>query len=147
VTRIDSWSDAYLVGNYALAAAGSGRSAHIENARSLLEQLVVEALTKMEARHVVRDTQEMAGRGSQYLLAHKDRYGVWYSTQATQNVIEAMIASMPVAAGGASAKQATIKVNGHTFKRCLCRILKKRRVPSRWRWRTRLKKGKTRLKS
>jgi uncharacterized protein YfaS (alpha-2-macroglobulin family) len=147
--RIDTWSDAYLVGNYALAAVESGRSAHMENARSLLEQLAhresdatywnleantspfygwgsagrlevtalaVEALTKMEAQHTDRDMQEMAGRGLQYLLAHKDRYGVWYSTQATQNVIEAMIASMPVTAGGASATQATIKVNGHTFK-------------------------------
>jgi uncharacterized protein YfaS (alpha-2-macroglobulin family) len=147
--RIDSWSDAYLVGNYALAAVESGRSAHMENARSLLEQLAhregdtmywnleantspfygwgsagrlevtalaVEALTKMEAQHADRDMQEMAGRGLQYLLAHKDRYGVWYSTQATQNVIEAMFASMPVTAGGAGATQAMIKVNGRTFK-------------------------------
>ena len=147
--RIDSWSDAYLVGNYALAAVESGRSAHMENARSLLEQLAhregdtmywnleantspfygwgsagrlevtalaVEALTRMEAQHADRDMQEMAGRGLQYLLAHKDRYGVWYSTQATQNVIEAMFASMPVTAGGAGATQAMIKVNGRTFK-------------------------------
>jgi len=147
--RIDSWSDAYLVGNYGLAAVESRRSAHIENARSLLEQLAhregdamywhleantspfygwgsagrlevtalaVEALTKMEAQHTDRDAREMAGRGLQYLLAHKDRYGVWYSTQATQNVIEAMFASMPVTAGGAGATQAMIKVNGRTFK-------------------------------
>lgn len=148
-TRIDSWNDAYLVGNYALAAVDGGRKEHIANARALLEQLghregdamywnleanttpfygwgntgrlettalAVEALTKMDAAHADRDLQEMAGRGSQYLLGHKDRYAVWYSTQATQNVLEAMIAAMPAGADARGATQATVKVNGRALK-------------------------------
>jgi hypothetical protein len=147
--RIDSWNDAYLVGNYALAAVAGRRSEHIANARALLEQLghregdamywnleantspfygwgntgrlettalAVEALTKMDAVHADRDLQEMVGRGLQYLLSHKDRYAVWYSTQATENVLEAMTAAMPAGADAAGATQAAIKVNGRVLK-------------------------------
>jgi len=146
---IDSWSDPYLAGNYALAAVAGGRSAHIEKARALLEQLAhregdtmywnleantspfygwgntgrlestalaVEALTKMDSAHAYRDLEEMAARGLQYLLGHKDRYAVWYSTQATQNVLEAMIAAMPTGVNAVGEVQATIKVNGRALK-------------------------------
>ena len=51
-------------------------------------------------------------RGVQYLLTHKDRYSTWYSTQATQNVLEALIAAMPAAIAGAADTSATIMVNG-----------------------------------
>jgi CD109 antigen len=37
--QIDSWSDAYLAGNYAIVAIDSGRPEHIDNARSLLHRL------------------------------------------------------------------------------------------------------------
>ena len=37
--RIDAWSDAYLAGNYAIAAVESERGEHIENARALLTTL------------------------------------------------------------------------------------------------------------
>ena len=147
--NIDSWSDPYLVGNYALAAVDGGRNAHIEKARTLLEQLAhregdtmywnleantspfygwgntgrlestalaVEALAKMDSAHADCDLQDMAARGLQYLLGHKDRYAVWYSTQATQNVLEAMIAAMPAGANAVGVVQATIKVNGRAVK-------------------------------
>jgi hypothetical protein len=147
--RIDSWNDAYLVGNYALAAVASGRSKHIERARALLGQLAhregdamywsletntspfygwgfagrlettalaVEALKKMEGAQEDREIQPMISRGLQYLLSHKDRYAVWYSTQATQNVLEAMIAAMPAAGDAAKATQASVKVNGRLVK-------------------------------
>jgi hypothetical protein len=58
----------------------------------------------------------MISRGLQYLLSHKDRYAVWYSTQATQNVLEAMIAAMPAAGDAAKATQASVKVNGRLVK-------------------------------
>jgi hypothetical protein len=147
--RIDSWNDAYLVGNYALAAVASGRSKHIERARTLLGQLAhregdamywsletntspfygwgfagrlettalaVEALKKMEGAQEDREIQPMISRGLQYLLSHKDRYAVWYSTQATQNVLEAMIVAMPAAGESAKATQAMVKVNGRLVK-------------------------------
>jgi hypothetical protein len=147
--KIDSWSDAYLAGNYALAAVAGKRSEHIANARSLLKSLAhsegdatywnleantspfygwgsagrlettalaVEALAKMDPRREEQDMQELINRGLQYLLSHKDRYAVWYSTQATQNVLEAMIAAMPATRDAAKAMTATLRVNGREVK-------------------------------
>jgi uncharacterized protein YfaS (alpha-2-macroglobulin family) len=147
--RLDSWSDAYLAGNYAIAAIASGRSEHIENARALLTTLAhregdatywnleanttpfygwgqagriettalaVEALTELQARLPEPDTADSISRGLQYLLTHKDRYAMWYSTQATQNVLEALIAAIPVAAENSGASEASILVNGRTVR-------------------------------
>jgi uncharacterized protein YfaS (alpha-2-macroglobulin family) len=143
--RIDAWSDAYLAGNYAIAAIESGRNEHIENARALLTTLAhregdttywnleanttpfygwgepgriettalaVEALAKLQARHPDTDTADSLSRGLQYLLTHKDRYATWYSTQATQNVLEALVAAIPMASEGTGASEATVLVNG-----------------------------------
>jgi len=144
--RIDSWSDAYLAGNYAIAAVASGREEHIENAQALLTTLAhregdstywnleanttpfygwgepgriettalaVEALASLQARHPAADTADSVSRGLEYLLTHKDRYATWYSTQATQNVLEALIAAIPIAGEGSGSSEASIVVNGH----------------------------------
>jgi len=143
--RIDAWSDAYLAGNYAIAAVESERGEHVENARALLTTLAhregdttywnleanttpfygwgepgriettalaVEALAKLQARHPDADTADSMSRGLQYLLTHKDRYATWYSTQATQNVLEALIAAIPMASEGTGASDASVLVNG-----------------------------------
>jgi hypothetical protein len=147
--KIDSWSDAYLAGNYALAAVAGKRNEHVANSRSLLKSLAhtegdatywnleantspfygwgsagrlettalaVEALVKMDPAREEHDTQEMISRGLQFLMSHKDRYAVWYSTQATQNVLEAMIAAMPAPEDAGKAMTATLKVNGREVK-------------------------------
>jgi len=73
--------------------------------------LAVEALAKLEALGDNSTLAEQVNRGLQYLLTHKDRYACWYSTQATQNVIEAMIAAMPAGKNGASDDTASVLVN------------------------------------
>ena len=76
--------------------------------------LAVQALAALKEKTGAADTDEEVGRGLQYLLGHKDRYALWYSTQATQNVLEAMIAAMPPATGDQSAgTTASVVVNGH----------------------------------
>lgn len=50
-------------------------------------------------------------RGLLFLLRNKDRYGVWYSTQATVNVHDAL-ATLVAAGGGTSGGAAEIFVNG-----------------------------------
>jgi uncharacterized protein YfaS (alpha-2-macroglobulin family) len=48
-----------------------------------------------------RTSSELVDRGLLFLLKNKDRYGVWLSTQATVNVLDALNALSPtVAAGG-----------------------------------------------
>jgi hypothetical protein len=57
---------------------------------------------------------ELAGRGLLFLIRNKDRYGVWYSTQATVNVLDAMLALLlkQDARSSASSSQAEVFVNG-----------------------------------
>jgi A-macroglobulin TED domain/Alpha-2-macroglobulin family/MG2 domain/Carboxypeptidase regulatory-like domain/A-macroglobulin receptor binding domain/Macroglobulin domain MG3/Alpha-2-macroglobulin bait region domain len=147
--RIDSWSDAYLAGNYAIAAVESARPEHMQNAESVLRSLAhregdttywnleantspfygwgfagrlettalaVNALSKLQTVRPDHDNSEMISRGLQYLLTHKDRYYIWYSTQATQNVLEAMIAALPPAAETDSASEAVLKMNGRVLR-------------------------------
>lgn len=56
--------------------------------------LAVQALAGLVAGGDHEDSQLME-RGLLYLLDHKDRYGVWYSTQATVNVLRGILAAMP----------------------------------------------------
>jgi hypothetical protein len=143
-TQINSWNDAYLVGNYAIAAVASGRDDRIARAQPALASLAhregeatywnleanttpfygwgmagrlettalaVEALTLLHAGHPQSDIQEI-NRGLQFLLRHKDRYSMWYSTQASQNVIEAILAALPAAPEPTHGSDASVTVNG-----------------------------------
>jgi hypothetical protein len=76
--------------------------------------LAVEALAKLEALGDGSTLAEQVNRGLQYLLTHKDRYACWYSTQATENVIEAMIAAMPAGKNVTGDDTASVVVNGTT---------------------------------
>jgi A-macroglobulin receptor binding domain len=73
--------------------------------------LAVEALARMEALGDDSTVAEQLNRGLQYLLTHKDRYACWYSTQATQNVIEAIIAAMPSGTNATGDDTASVLVN------------------------------------
>jgi hypothetical protein len=71
--------------------------------------LVVQALT----RYGSEGDQKLINRGLVFLLKQKDRYGVWYSTQATINVLDAMLALLSNSKfADARESQAEIVVNG-----------------------------------
>ena len=56
--------------------------------------LVVQALARYEAisgDETVRNQDKLINRGLLFLLRSKDRYGVWYSTQATINVLDSLL--------------------------------------------------------
>lgn len=143
--RIDEWKTAYLVGNYAVAAAALKHPQHMANALDLLRSLAhdegsatywnletnttpfygwgftgrlettalaVEALAQIKASMPSADVDEQLNRGLQYLLTHKDQYCAWYSTQATQNAIEALIAAMPFGTETDANTHAAVLVNG-----------------------------------
>jgi hypothetical protein len=74
--------------------------------------LAIEALARLQTLSRNPAEEEQVNRGVQYLLTHKDRYCTWYSTQATQNVLEALISAMPPTKAGAADTAATILVNG-----------------------------------
>jgi hypothetical protein len=57
--------------------------------------LTIQALARAGASHATQQSatpdDELVNRGLLFLLRNKDRYGVWYSTQATINVFDALV--------------------------------------------------------
>jgi hypothetical protein len=76
--------------------------------------LVVQALARYCASQgaACEEEQKLVNRGLVFLLKQKDRYGVWYSTQATINVLDAMLALMSHNRSEARESTAEIVVNG-----------------------------------
>lgn len=59
--------------------------------------LVVQLLTKIQnskSKSRNPQTENLISRGTAFLLKNKDRYGVWYSTQTTINVLDAFLAAI-----------------------------------------------------
>jgi hypothetical protein len=80
--------------------------------------LAVQALTRYantQAPETNGTTEPLVRSGLLFLLRAKDRYGVWYSTQATINVLDALLTLLAEDAGSADQTKATaveIIVNG-----------------------------------
>src|SRR5205085_1525641 len=53
-------------------------------------------------------TDDLAERGLIFLLRNKDAHGVWLSTQATVNVLDALVALSPERGAGASGQEAAL---------------------------------------
>jgi hypothetical protein len=74
--------------------------------------VVIQALTKACNPNCEADTK-LINRGLLYLLKQKDRYGVWYSTQTTINVLDAMLTLFSTKASSQSTNStADVLVNG-----------------------------------
>jgi hypothetical protein len=86
--------------------------------------LAVQALARYESLAQPKNTaggtsalpvkDELINRGLLFLLREKDRYGVWYSTQATINVLDALLGlfARAITPTPPSSRIATIVVNG-----------------------------------
>jgi hypothetical protein len=75
------------------------------------------ATAEAASRPEARDADTLVNRGLLYLLRKKDRYGVWYSTQATVNVLDtllSLVADEKEGGGtqGATTGTAEVFVNG-----------------------------------
>jgi A-macroglobulin TED domain/Alpha-2-macroglobulin family/MG2 domain/Carboxypeptidase regulatory-like domain/A-macroglobulin receptor binding domain/Alpha-2-macroglobulin bait region domain/Macroglobulin domain MG3 len=70
--------------------------------------LVLQALLKHEGGRMKDENKNLISKATMFLLKNKDRYGVWYSTQTTINVLDAFLASL------SESKNQTIsvKING-----------------------------------
>ncbi len=56
--------------------------------------LVLQALLKDEGGRMKDENKNLISKATMFLLKYKDRYGVWYSTQTTINVLDAFLASL-----------------------------------------------------
>ncbi len=82
--------------------------------------LVVQALARAEPGAVARGSNtldELINHGLLFLLRAKDRYGVWYSTQATINVLDTLLALLTRDINSDSiTRSAEILVNGRAVR-------------------------------
>jgi hypothetical protein len=138
--KVESVDEPYIISSYALAALGAGDNAvfasSVERLRRLehregdlsywsLEMntpfygwglagrvettaLVLQALAKSTKSD---DSESLISRGLLFLLRNQDRYGIWYSTQATINVLDA-IASLTSRKDTSSAPPGNIAAAG-----------------------------------
>jgi uncharacterized protein YfaS (alpha-2-macroglobulin family) len=58
---------------------------------------------------------EASAKGTLYLLQNKDRYGVWFSTQTTVNVLDAFLAALETGAGSIP-QDVEVSLNGELIK-------------------------------
>ncbi len=86
--------------------------------------LVVQALARYESGtgsgdELVRHQDKLINRGLLFLLRSKDRYGVWYSTQATINVLDSLLVLLArdvVTSSTQATPVAEILTNGRSVK-------------------------------
>ncbi len=77
--------------------------------------LVLQVLAKAEKithNDAKAQGDNQISQGLQFLLKNKDRYGVWYSTQTTINVLDTLIALLPKGESAEQQTAAEIFVNG-----------------------------------
>jgi hypothetical protein len=73
--------------------------------------LVLEALASVKQQGSTTPELETAiSRGTLFLLRNKDHYGVWYSTQATVNVLQALIRQLANYAGANASNVAPLRI-------------------------------------
>jgi len=117
--HVDAIDEPYVISSYALAALGAGDkslfTSNVEKLRTLehregdsgywsLEtntpfygwgfagrvETTALALKALASSENTVDSEALISRGLLFLLRNQDRYGIWYSTQATINVLDAM---------------------------------------------------------
>ena len=72
---------------------GWGLAARIETTALAVQAMTLAASKEQQnGKDSEAKNEEMISRGLLSLLRQKDRYGVWYSTQATINVLDALTA-------------------------------------------------------
>lgn len=72
--------------------------------------LVAQLFLKLNKNSSDTAERDLIGKAMTFLLKNKDRYGVWYSTQTTVNVLDAFVASMAETNGKSQTLQ--VLVNG-----------------------------------
>jgi hypothetical protein len=140
--KVEEIDEPYLIASYALASLDAGENERAARALAMLRRLALEEgdgsywsletntpfygwglagrieTTALVLQALTRGANEMdyalINRGLLFLLKQKDRYGVWYSTQATVNVLDALIALLSTSTGAQddTPGEAAVVVNG-----------------------------------
>jgi CD109 antigen len=115
-TPFYGWGQAGRIETTALVVQALARGATVERESAARKEGAAQGQAAMPADvKSEKETEEaLTNRGLVFLLRQKDRYGVWYSTQATINVLDALIALLSVSADASdnTANTADVTVNG-----------------------------------
>lgn len=87
---------------------GWGFTGRIESTALVLDAL---AIAKQQG-HSSAEIERSLSRGTLFLLKNKDQYGVWYSTQATVDVLQTLVRQLDAAAPDSSRSPMRIFVDG-----------------------------------
>jgi A-macroglobulin TED domain/A-macroglobulin receptor binding domain len=85
---------------------GWGNTGRIESTAMAILALSLVTPGTVEGRQLIE-------AGTLWLLQQKDRYGVWYSGQATVNVLEALLKSVDSSRSANTSATLSVTVNGH----------------------------------
>lgn len=89
---------------------GWGTAGRIETT-ALVTQLLIRTDQKDPSTH----REDLINKATLFLLKNKDRYGVWYSTQTTMNVLDAFIAAIGTGRSP-EAQKLDVLINGEPLK-------------------------------
>lgn len=88
---------------------GWGTAGRIETTALVVQALIRDTEKNKDS---LPQTTDLISKGMMFLLKNKDRYGVWYSTQTTVNVLDTFLASLKPAKN----QTITVSLNGEKLK-------------------------------
>jgi hypothetical protein len=88
---------------------GWGTAGRIETTALVVQALLEGKKQKVKGKN---ENDELISKGTMFLLKNKDRYGVWYSTQTTINVLNTFLATLSEVKN----QTISISVNGEKLK-------------------------------
>jgi len=89
---------------------GWGTAGRVETTALVVQFLIKSKIQIPDSK--VKEIDELISRGTLFLLKNKDRYGVWYSTQTTINVLDAFLAALSDEKQTAENQQIQVVLNG-----------------------------------
>ncbi len=90
---------------------GWGTAGRVETTALVVQFLIKSKVESQKSK--VEEIDNLIAKGTMFLLKNKDRYGVWYSTQTTINVLDAFLAALSGEAQDAPQnQQINITLNG-----------------------------------
>ncbi|MCD9189508.1 MAG: MG2 domain-containing protein [Pyrinomonadaceae bacterium] len=89
---------------------GWGTAGRVETTALVVQFLI--KMQKVSENEQRAKSNELITKGTLFLLKNKDRYGVWYSTQTTINVLDAFLAALSDEKQTAENQQIQIALNG-----------------------------------
>jgi hypothetical protein len=96
---------------------GWGTPGRVETTALVVQLLIkIQKTDEAKIKEQKSNLENLISRGTMFLLKNKDRYGVWYSTQTTVNVLDAFLAALAAENQTAENQRIQISLGGARLK-------------------------------